>query len=602
MKVSSNLKIISLIAFALFFCPANVFLAIPFVGACALFIRHISTKEGFKKVELDKKSVLLSMAMNLLLLFIFIFRWNTVIGLIPTVLGGLILTVTGSLAIPVVTALYGREAKASVSSDTKLTIPEHLVALVFSFLIITITSSSSPLIAVNQINDPNCLLTVGRGLIHGKIVYRDLIEQKGPILYLINAIGALITPYDFKGVWLMEVIACDIFIVTASKIQKLLSGKKDLITTILIGTLTFVVYSCRCFAYGNTAEEFSIPCIAIALYLCIRCIAEAKIDFKSTVIVGICTAVIFWIKYTICGAIVGIALFILGYLIKRKDFKTLLRTILGVLTGFAIVSLPVIIFFAANHALNDLKEVYFISNIFKYNMGGEADDPVYKLLNPLLMLFLYGAENFHLILMFVIGQIYLSRKSKSVTIMTSIAFVTCFFFAFISSKSYPYYAFVLTPFTIVSWAPISELISENTKKKNAARYAIVIALALITCAASVSESRNREQIGIAKDDYPTYHLSQIIKESDDRSLICYGFLDRGFYTYTETDPDVKYFTYLNADSEHILSVQSAYIATGNYKYIITEYAPVNFEGYELIATDKSPIEDIDYYLYRRIDD
>ncbi len=342
MKVSSNLKIISLIAFALFFCPANVFLAIPFVGACALFIRHISTKEGFKRVELDKKSVLLSMAVNLLLLFVFIFRWNTVIGLIPTVLGGLILTVTGSLAIPVVTAIYGREAKASVSSDTKLTIPEHLIALVFAFLIITITSSSSPLIAVNQINDPNCLLTVGRGLIHGKIVYRDLIEQKGPILYLINAIGALITPYDFKGVWLMEVIACDIFIVTASKIQKLLSGKKDLITTILIGTLTFVVYSCRCFAYGNTAEEFSIPCIAIALYLCIRCITEDKIDFKSTVIVGICTAVIFWIKYTICGAIVGIALFILGYLIKRKDFKTLLRTILGVLTGFAIVSLPVI--------------------------------------------------------------------------------------------------------------------------------------------------------------------------------------------------------------------------------------------------------------------
>ena len=90
-------------------------------------------------------------------------------------------------------------------------------------------------------------------------------------------------------------------------------------------------------------------------------------------------------------------------------------------------------------------------------------------------------------------------------------------------------------------------------------------------------------------------------QDDDRSLICYAFLDRGFYTYTHQDPDMRYFTYMNADSEHILEVQRDLIRSRKYKYIITEYNPIEVEGYSLIATDKSPTEDIDYYLYRRDD-
>ena len=44
---------------------------------------------------------------------------------------------------------------------------------------------------------------------------------KGPILYYINAAGALISPYDFKGVYVMEAISCAFFIIFGIKTTRL---------------------------------------------------------------------------------------------------------------------------------------------------------------------------------------------------------------------------------------------------------------------------------------------------------------------------------------------------------------------------------------------
>lgn len=603
MRFNTTAKYISIAAFALLFCPANVFLLIPYIGICALFIKKLSGEAAFKRCEIDKRDILLSFCLDLLLIFIFIFRWSGRIGVFPSVIAGLILAVIASLFIPVVLEIYRPSRSTELSTDTKLSPVDHVIALIFGFVIITVVSSASPIVAVNSINDSNALFTLGRGLLHGKIVYRDLMDHKGPIIYLLNTIAALITPYGFTGLWIVESIACYSFIVISIKIQRSLGAPRTLTNTVINCALSFMVYSCYCFAYGNTAEEFCIPCIAAIIYLCAGCISRNRIDLKSTYIVGCLTSFIFWIKFTLCGAVAGIALFLLIYLIRRREIKTLFKAVAGVLAGFMTVSAAVFVFFAVNHAVKDLIDVYFYMNFFKYNAGGDASDPLYKLLNPLLMLFMYSADNFHLALMFLIGQLMLLRKNKSVAFMLMISFAVCFVFAFIGSKTYPYYAFILTPFTVIAWRGISSLIEDLLKTKRAAiRNTLLVAVTFVICGTSITEARNREHFGIPKEDFPSYNLSQMIIQDEDRSMVCYGFLDRGFYTYTGTDPDMYYYTYTNADSGHILAEQQAYIASGRYKYVITEYNPQNFEGYELIATDKSPTEDIDYYLYQRIDD
>ena len=152
--------------------------------------------------------------------------------------------------------------------------------------------------------------------------------------------GALITPYGFTGLWILEIIFCYLFMVVTTKIQLLFVDSKSLINPVVTGAVTIALYGSKAFYCGNTAEEYSILFIVLILYFCIRFVAENNINFVRTYIVGLCTGVIFWIKFNLCGAVVGIVLFMLFYLLIKKQTKTLLTAVLGVFTGFVTVAVP----------------------------------------------------------------------------------------------------------------------------------------------------------------------------------------------------------------------------------------------------------------------
>ena len=60
---------------------------------------------------------------------------------------------------------------------------------------------------MNTSVDPNCFMTVGKGMMHGVVPYRDLLKQKGPVLYFVYGLAALVSPHSFFSVYLLELIA-----------------------------------------------------------------------------------------------------------------------------------------------------------------------------------------------------------------------------------------------------------------------------------------------------------------------------------------------------------------------------------------------------------
>lgn len=80
--------------------------------------------------------------------------------------------------------------------------------------VITICSKSSPLYPFNDWVDSNVYMTIGRGMLKGRIPYRDLYEHKGFIIYAIHALAALISRTSFLGVWLLEIAAAFFFFIT----------------------------------------------------------------------------------------------------------------------------------------------------------------------------------------------------------------------------------------------------------------------------------------------------------------------------------------------------------------------------------------------------
>ena len=91
-------------------------------------------------------------------------------------------------------------------------------------LMLLFTSQCSPLYPINVWGDANCLLTVGRVMKRGGVLYRDIYEQKGPLLYLIHALAACLSDTSFWGVYIMEALAMTASLYAAYRLMRLRAG------------------------------------------------------------------------------------------------------------------------------------------------------------------------------------------------------------------------------------------------------------------------------------------------------------------------------------------------------------------------------------------
>ena len=99
------------------------------------------------------------------------------------------------------------------------------ICLVLAAVMLLFASQSSPLYPINEWADANCLLTVGRVMRAGGVVYRDIYEQKGPTLYLLHALAACVSDSGFLGVYLMETLSLTAALFAAYRLFRLRAGR-----------------------------------------------------------------------------------------------------------------------------------------------------------------------------------------------------------------------------------------------------------------------------------------------------------------------------------------------------------------------------------------
>ena len=103
---------------------------------------------------------------------------------------------------------------------------------------VSVCSLSSPLYAFNTWVDANCFMTVGKSMLYGLVPYRDLYEQKGPLLYAMYALCYLISHRSFLGAWLLEAAAAFCFLLYACRCFLLFHEKLSPIFLFLTAALT----------------------------------------------------------------------------------------------------------------------------------------------------------------------------------------------------------------------------------------------------------------------------------------------------------------------------------------------------------------------------
>ncbi len=490
------------------------------------------------------------------------------------------------------------------------TLRVFLLALLLAAAVLLFCSKSSPAYPINDWTDANIYFSVGKGMANGLVVYRDLYDHKGPLIYALHALCALLSPMNFTAVYALECVCAAAFLTLAYNLMRLLGLKRTLCYAVALTALA--VYCSYSFQQGDSAEELCLPLMLYGLYALIKWQTRSEykpMSFSSVMVQGMLFGCIFWTKFTLIGAQAAFIIILVFSALKRRDAKQALVYIGAYAAGFALSTVPWIIYFGANGAILDWLKVYLYDNLFLYS-GAEGAG----LLARVKLIAKSGLDwliqNPFYTVPIIIGLIWLVFRRKTVKSMHWAVLFMSFLAAlgvFIGGKSYPYYGLALAFLCPLGFAAIGSAIERASSNRKAGSKAVqsLIAAAFAVCAAASCHMLSpnvKTGFLMPREETMQYKLAAEINRFESPTLLNYGFMDAGFYTATGIVPSVKYFHQTNVPLDEMLSEQIRYIDEGICGFVVTRgRQPASIdERYDMVATAPSP-EGFWYdnvYLYR----
>lgn len=469
---------------------------------------------------------------------------------------------------------------------------------------ITLCSLSSFLYKANPAPDPNYFFTLGKSWANGLIPFRDVYEQKGPLLFLIHSLAYLISQKSFFGVYLMETLFVGCFLILAVKTVNLCIPVKKVYFAFL--PLIALMFTAYCFRYGDNAEEICLPFLMVPLYYHTGVLMQKRHwDFRCSFLTGVAAGVVFWIKYTMVGIYIGWFIAFSVFLFRKHNFREWWKTIGGVAAGVLAVSLTIVVYFFINKSLSALFEAYFYNNLFLYTVESGENGLTSKIINTFMNLYTFCIEN--PMLLFSLSASFLTMRRLSSKLfwewLSSFAFLAVLTFA--GRPAYPYYSSSFVLFTVFSVIPAAAFIKLLKIGNRTIRSGILASCSfLVMIGVDLTVSMNIPVMKLQRNQFSQLVFSDVISQVDQPDMIYNGMMDRGYLTPGNTLPSIKYYCLWSVDIEEKFTEPLKAISEKIPKFILTNSVE-NWDGYQIVAQGKydvlstEPVYQV--YLYARTD-
>jgi len=278
--------------------------------------------------------------------------------------------------------------------------------------------------------DASFFTLVGRGILEGKVPYRDFFDLKGPYFFFIEALGQLMA-HDRLGAFLIQIPFAFASLVLIYEICLLFISKKKAIFVMIVylwGNITTLWG-------GNTLEEFALPLSLLCLYLVLRHIVKYHGSFDdiphgTVTLLGVVLSIDVFSKISVAAPVLGIIASIVFYDLITKSFKRLFLNIVYMLFGAALAALPVIVYFGANSAIEDL-----IFCVFK--LGFSRGTNYYESFNITWELKLSGC-----VFAFIFAVLHRKRLQKELSVMLMAMSAATWLLLHLGTPFYYYFATV----------------------------------------------------------------------------------------------------------------------------------------------------------------
>lgn len=494
-----------------------------------------------------------------------------------------------------------------------------LFILLTAALLMCVVTQSSPLYPLNGWVDAQCYFTVGKTMAAGRVLYRDIFDHKGPLIYLIHAVASLVQRDGFLGVWLLQVGAAAAFLAAGYKLLRLFGPRWACLAALPF--LGAAAYTSVSYVAGDSAEEWCMPLLAVCLYGLVKaCMERRPVGRRWAFAAGVAGGCVLWIKYSMLGFFLAWGVAMLAMALRWEGWREALAECGAVLAGAALATLPWLVYFSVNGALNDWFTAYFYDNLFLY--ASDAGGP-FAVLQKVGRSLVYAAQHNRLqgaLLLAGLGCLVPLAKERALPAGGALAGL---FFGLAlttyGAGSWLYYFQIFMAFLPLAFVLPVWLCGRVTFRlpQGAAAAGLCLALA-VGAAAAWWRTPSRPLLGVPRESTVQYQFSRIVKESDDRSMTVRHMLDGGFYTVCDVVPAQKYIGKSNIPLAEMHAELDRYVTDREVEFVVTRCEADNWKEYkaqdepfllengyvqvadgEGLYLDNGRMLNMRYYLYRR---
>ncbi|MBI4057896.1 hypothetical protein HY405_01080 [Candidatus Microgenomates bacterium] len=316
-----------------------------------------------------------------------------------------------------------------IAKDTHM--PVWLVALLAAVFALRIPTFFEPY----WYGDETLYLTLGEGIRRGLLLYRDIHDNKPPLLYLVAGLAGNV--FWFRAIltlWLIGTFYC------FWRLGKLLFAKNERL--IKIACITIALLTTIPLLEGTiaNAEIFMIGPTIIAFMLILKPRLSAQTTFLAGILIGI--AILFKVPAGFDAA-VPIVLWLASLLIaKTKDWKEFTVKAGIFLGGVIFPALITFVFFGIKGILPQYITAAFLQNFGYLSAwrGGGGEGDFLSRNGPLL-----ARAGIAAIIMVTLLVYYRRRKISLPFLFVGTWFATSLFASTLSERPYPHYLIQVVP-------------------------------------------------------------------------------------------------------------------------------------------------------------
>lgn len=467
-------------------------------------------------------------------------------------------------------------------------LPRVVRLAALSAVLLALCSKSSPLYAFNDWMDANIFFTMGRSMLGGRVLYRDVFDHKGPVLYLLYGLAGLVGGTDFRGVLVLEIIAMTSFLYTGLRTAELLAGRRLSVWWMALPAAGMA--ASRAFSHGGSAEELLLPFLAAALFSLVRALHSlgAK-PLRAVCVQGLLAGCALWLKYTVLGFYLAWVVVLAALYLRRGWLAQLGRSV------------------GSTSAAWRWPRCRGSSTSAYTARWGTGSPPTFMTISSSIRGGRRSARAGTAPVVGGAGRLARSAAAGGVPALGAADPAFCrsggvaALAAGLAATSLMggylvYYGLVLVVFAPLGLVPLVRL-AEKTPAP--VRTALPWAVLAACAAACYALTPNRALRGRARADLPQYRFAAQINGG---SLLNYGTLDGGFYTAAGVLPPCKYFCVTNMPLDDQWTDQQAVLKAGAVDYVVALTGDLHGDFPQYAVIDRCSYDggegEVTWYLYQ----